>query len=149
MKLPEGAMPFQSPLWRDFFAGLSQDPDPRGWSEFQIKDHASKSHIWRDGADPEAPIKGLVLISEAHPVWEILYLVTHPMWRGQNIMVDLLTEVLAASPREGQIWLEVHQANLAAIQLYQKVGFQRVGKRPKYYRDGGDAYLFSWSKSLL
>ena len=46
------------------------------------------------------------------------------------------------SPSE-RIWLEVHVLNQAAIELYSKLGFTEVGRRAKYYRDGGDAVLFT------
>jgi [ribosomal protein S18]-alanine N-acetyltransferase len=46
------------------------------------------------------------------------------------------------SPSE-RIWLEVHAQNSSALALYSNLGFQEVGRRPKYYRDGGDAVLLT------
>ena len=41
-----------------------------------------------------------------------------------------------------KINLEVNSKNFIAINLYKKFGFQQVGKRKNYYKDG-DAILFS------
>ncbi len=38
-------------------------------------------------------------------------------------------------------WLEVRPSNMAAINLYQGLGFRQVGVRKRYYDDGEDALL--------
>jgi ribosomal protein S18 acetylase RimI-like enzyme len=42
-----------------------------------------------------------------------------------------------------EIWLEVHEENMAAVHFYKKVGFLENTKRPKYYPDGKGAILMS------
>lgn len=42
-----------------------------------------------------------------------------------------------------EVWLEVHEENLAALSFYKKVGFQENAKRPKYYPDGKGAILMT------
>ena len=37
--------------------------------------------------------------------------------------------------------LEVRISNLPAIHLYEKLGFEQVGKRAGYYRDNGEDAL--------
>jgi ribosomal-protein-alanine N-acetyltransferase len=37
--------------------------------------------------------------------------------------------------------LEVRPSNITAIELYQKLGFERVGRRPKYYTDSKEDAL--------
>jgi ribosomal-protein-alanine N-acetyltransferase len=49
---------------------------------------------------------------------------------------DILLERLIADARTrgaASIFLEVRSQNAPAIAMYEKRGFQRVGKRPKYY----------------
>lgn len=41
--------------------------------------------------------------------------------------------------------LEVACTNTAAISLYKKVGFRTVGHRKRYYPNGDDAWLMTWS----
>jgi len=74
---------------------------------------------------------------------EITVLATHPDRQRQGDMRYLLTHMLEKKSPSERIWLEVHAANQAALSLYSNLGFQEVGRRPKYYRDGGDAVLFT------
>jgi ribosomal-protein-alanine N-acetyltransferase len=74
---------------------------------------------------------------------EITVLATHPDRQRRGDMAFLLSYALERrSPNEG-IWLEVHAQNVAALALYGSLGFQQVGRRAKYYRDGGDAVLLT------
>jgi ribosomal-protein-alanine N-acetyltransferase len=40
-----------------------------------------------------------------------------------------------------KIFLEVRASNLAAIKLYESFAFQKVGQRPRYYKNGETAVL--------
>ncbi len=40
-----------------------------------------------------------------------------------------------------KIFLEVRSSNLGAINLYSKLGFEKISKRKKYYYDGEDALV--------
>ena len=74
---------------------------------------------------------------------EITVLATHPDRHRKGDMHFLLTTMLEKrTPGEG-IWLEVHDRNAVALKLYDSMGFAQVGRRPKYYRDGGDALLLT------
>jgi ribosomal-protein-alanine N-acetyltransferase len=46
---------------------------------------------------------------------------------------------------ETTVFLEVRSSNLPAQSLYKKLGFQLDGVRKKYYSDGEDALLMSYS----
>jgi ribosomal-protein-alanine N-acetyltransferase len=74
---------------------------------------------------------------------EILCLATHPHFHGKGIMSRLI-ETLRSQVSE--IWLEVHEANNLALTFYKNKGFQELGRRKRYYKDGGDALLFTWAK---
>lgn len=45
------------------------------------------------------------------------------------------------------ITLEVRPSNIAAVHLYQKLGFRSVGQRPHYYEDGEAAEIM-WKTQL-
>lgn len=62
----------------------------------------------------------------------------HKKGIGSFFMQDLLDRVLHA--RCSQISLEVRISNHAAIALYEKFGFYKVGVRKRYYSDLEDAY---------
>jgi ribosomal-protein-alanine N-acetyltransferase len=61
-------------------------------------------------------------------------------YQGQGIGRQLLTALLEYADG-GTVFLEVRTDNVAAITLYESVGFVRVGLRRRYYRaSGADAY---------
>ena len=66
-----------------------------------------------------------------------------PAWRGQGIATRLLESCFTSSVEQGakSAHLEVRPSNIAAIKLYQKLGFELVGRRPKYYSDSKEDAL--------
>ncbi len=69
-------------------------------------------------------------------------------FRRSGLGSDLLTTVLAQAKQRGATvsHLEVRAGNLAAQGLYQRSGFEVVGRRRKYYRNPQeDALLMSLS----
>jgi ribosomal-protein-alanine N-acetyltransferase len=58
---------------------------------------------------------------------------------GNALLRDLLH--LAGIEAISAITLEVRRSNVAAIRLYERHGFQRVGLRPRYYSDNGEDAL--------
>lgn len=76
---------------------------------------------------------------------EVTVLATHPDRQRKGDMKYLLSYSLERRTPGERVWLEVHAQNTAALKLYEAMGFQQVGARPKYYRDGGDAMLFTLS----
>lgn len=74
---------------------------------------------------------------------EITILATKPNRQRKGDMRFLLTYLLERRSPGERIWLEVHEHNEPARQLYGKLGFIEVGRRPKYYRDGKDAILYT------
>jgi ribosomal-protein-alanine N-acetyltransferase len=65
----------------------------------------------------------------------LMTIATHPEWRGRLLGEWLLLDLLAeARQRAAELCtLEVRAGNAAAIRLYEKLGFQQVGRRPGYY----------------
>ncbi len=74
---------------------------------------------------------------------EITVLATHPERQRRGDMKHLLSNMLEKKSVSERIWLEVHALNQAALDLYAQMGFIQVGRRAKYYRDGGDAVLLT------
>lgn len=76
----------------------------------------------------------------------IVILATHLQWRRCGLAEWLLLEMLAIVHEldAHEITLEVRAGNIAARQLYHKLGFEEVGLRKRYYRDNGeDAILLT------
>lgn len=72
-----------------------------------------------------------VAAGEAH----ILNLCVRPESQGQGLGRKLLTHIIALARRHGAdtLLLEVRPSNLAALKLYQNMGFNEVGVRKGYY----------------
>lgn len=76
----------------------------------------------------------------------IMTLATHPGHRRAGHARGLLQWALKEGTREGachQALLEVRAGNAAACALYRSLGFDEVGRRRRYYRDGEDAVLMT------
>ena len=61
---------------------------------------------------------------------EILNLAVAPEYRSKGVATMLMREVLN---RSGEFFLEVRESNSAARQLYRKLGFMEIARRPNYY----------------
>ena len=74
-----------------------------------------------------------MILDEAH----IATIAVHPEFRGQGIasrlMVSVMREAIQLEARLAT--LEVREQNTAAQRLYQRFGFDIVGRRPRYYKD--------------
>ena len=95
------------------------------------------------GLFEEGQLQALVLFRHQDLIWDIVMLATLPDRQRRGDMTRLLQEVAGRRPPNVELWLEVHEANLAAHNLYKKLGFRQVGRRPGYYRDGCAAVLYS------
>lgn len=101
--------------------------------------------IRSDGDASLPPILGWggfwLLVDEAH----IATIASHPEHRGcglgEWLLVDLMERALDRRARVAT--LEVRASNLVAQKLYAKLGFDVVGTRRKYYRDGEDGLIMT------
>lgn len=66
---------------------------------------------------------------------------------GRALMDHLLA--YAAENAVAKIFLEVRASNVAAIALYDSLGFEHLGVRARYYTDGEDALEMLLSSSKL
>lgn len=71
------------------------------------------------------------------PEADVMNVAVSPAYRRQGIGEGLMVALMEAL-REREIeslTLEVRASNEAAIALYDRLGFQQVGRRPNYYTD--------------
>jgi [ribosomal protein S18]-alanine N-acetyltransferase len=83
--------------------------------------------------------------------WEIENIVVASEQRRGGIGSALVRRLLDQGARSGaaSVHLEVRESNVAARQLYEKVGFSDSGRRTGYYRDPAeDALLMEISISV-
>ncbi|MDX2216346.1 MAG: ribosomal protein S18-alanine N-acetyltransferase [Oculatellaceae cyanobacterium bins.114] len=86
------------------------------------------------------------ILEEAH----ITILAIHPDYQRQGLGQFLLYRLLVAAWQRKLEWvtLEVRVSNQVAIALYQKFGFETVGKRRHYYPDTGEDALILWRSGV-
>lgn len=82
-----------------------------------------------------------LMVDEAH----IATLAAHPDWRGCGLGQWLMLALLDAAAARGALTatLEVRVGNAPAIHLYDKLGFEIMGRRRHYYRDGEDGLIMT------
>src|SRR3989338_8448901 len=88
-------------------------------------------------------VVGLIIVKTSVDAWEILQIVIDKNYQRQGLATQLLAYVIEKSG-SNKIQLEVRHSNLAAIALYHRCGFRKVGVRKKYYADGVDAVLMDY-----
>jgi [ribosomal protein S18]-alanine N-acetyltransferase len=115
------------------------------WTKSQTAEECRQAHGWVSLCDNR--IDAFVLYRDQGAAWEISFLATSPAARGQGLMRDLIMKLKAELPLDKEIWLEVHELNLPARRLYEKVAFQKTGQRPRYYSDGGSAVLYTFKNN--
>lgn len=83
------------------------------------------------------------VIDEAH----ITNIAIHPDWRGKGYSKWLMTHLMNYSRSQNleRMTLEVRVSNQVAIGLYQQLGFEKAGVRPKYYEDTKEDALILWA----
>jgi len=83
----------------------------------------------------DGAIAGFIVARKTAPdEREILNIAVLSEYRGLGIGEALL-RALVFSGETGDVFLEVRESNDAARRLYERVGFEEVGRRPGYYED--------------
>ncbi len=122
--------------------GMSSIPNSVLWIHFDSQ-KGKTSEIDR--------IRSFIIYREVGDVLDITVVATDPEVKRQKYAFSLFEEIIRVEITENkaleanhrQVWLEVHERNFAAQDLYTKLGFKIVGQRAHYYRDGGMALLMS------
>jgi ribosomal-protein-alanine N-acetyltransferase len=88
-------------------------------------------------------VGGMLLARVAGDEAEILTLAVAPPLRRGGLGAALVATAMrrAAARGAAAMYLEVASGNSPARALYDRAGFVRVGRRARYYADGGDALV--------
>ena len=77
--------------------------------------------------------------------WEdhdhLISIAVHPDNRRKGFGEAILVELEKRASKERPLRLEVRESNMAALQLYSKRGFTKIGLAEGYYSDGEDAVV--------
>ena len=99
----------------------------------------SSSFIMKKGLEALGYIILYSVADEAH----ILNIAVHPHYRERGCASSMINHVLGYFNYKGvhQFFLEVREGNMGAIRLYQRFGFEKIGKRKKYYAETNEDAL--------
>jgi [ribosomal protein S18]-alanine N-acetyltransferase len=98
---------------------------------------ASPSTVAAAALDPvNGRLRGFILSRLAADEAEILTIAVEAAMRGKGVGRALLTENLRQASNAGAktMFLELDKDNAAALALYKRLGFVKVGERAGYYR---------------
>lgn len=88
-------------------------------------------------------VVGFITATDLGETCDILDIIVDPDYRRKLIASNLITYLISElSPTLRLITLEVATKNQAAINLYEKFGFEIVNQRNNYYKDD-NAYLMA------
>lgn len=119
-------------------AALHKASFSRGWDQPEVARMLSECGILSDGVflgGSHSP-GGFVMSRLAADEAEILTICLASDQRQRGFGAMLLQQHMANLVRRGTsaLFLEVDEGNEAALQLYRRFGFVKVGERPGYYR---------------
>ena len=109
------------------------------WSEKSIEESLENpcSHFYL--AKDKNEICGYIGIQIFSGEGYVTNVATLPQFRKKGIAKALIERALENEMEF--LTLEVRESNIPAISLYKKLGFETVGKRPKFYRDPEEAAI--------
>ena len=89
----------------------------------------------------------LVFFRRGSTLARLYSIATAPAARGRGIGAQLLAAAEGAARDRGcrALRLEVRVDNAAAIALYERAGYRRIGRYADYYQDGADAWRYDKS----
>jgi ribosomal-protein-alanine acetyltransferase len=113
-------------------------PEAAHWSQQQYEAIFSpggpRRKVWIAEDDN---LQGFLIASVHGDEWELENIAVAATARRRGIAGQLLSQLISGARTEKAeaIFLEVRESNRAARALYEKWGFQEVGRRPNYYRE--------------
>lgn len=114
------------------------------WSKKRLlKEFEENSFLKHFVYEKDEKVIGFYIISCISDLVEIFTIAIDKDYRGQGIGSELLEHLIQVAKDNGakEIWLEASTRNEAAVNLYQKYGFNIQSTRKNYYqKTGEDAY---------
>jgi [ribosomal protein S18]-alanine N-acetyltransferase len=118
-------------------AAIHGEAFARGWTDGEIERLIDRAGTFGlvARAVGKKPVAGFILYVLAAGEAEILTVATATAWRRHGVGEALVKSALLHmnGERAEAMFLEVGDANQAALGLYRKLGFREVGRRRDYY----------------
>jgi ribosomal-protein-alanine acetyltransferase len=108
-----------------------------------LKDYNSISLIAKVNSEIIGFIIGMIYYERNAQVGHILTIDVTPAYRRKGVAQKLLQEIEKIFKEKGsrECRLEVREDNIAALGLYQKLGYKKIAKLQNYYGNAHGIYL--------
>jgi ribosomal-protein-alanine N-acetyltransferase len=126
----------------DAVVEIEHASQPPGWSRAQFQEELQRPGGLFLVAEVEGCVRGFAIGWTVAKQNHILNVAVHPDHRRFGVARNLVESLLASGGGEEAL-LELRASNTAARALHKALGFEEVGRRPGYYRDGEDAILMT------
>jgi ribosomal-protein-alanine N-acetyltransferase len=111
---------------------IEQQVQSHPWSKAQLAD--SCIHHQCTVLEQQQQVLGFCIMQPVLDEANLLLMAIAPDFQGQGLGFQLLQKAIASLGTQcTQIFLEVRESNVAAIHLYQKIGFHQIDLRKHYY----------------
>ena len=134
----------------EILAEVHRDGFSHPWDKSSIETLLSQPgvRVWGAASADQKDLIGFVMVRSASVELEILTVAVRCAQRRKGVAEALLCAVFGDAAHTCEtVFLEVDPQNTAARHLYEKLGFETIGERPRYYKyaDGsiGDAIIMS------
>ena len=114
-----------------------------GWNKDMLISAFNEGRFHAFGTEENGELIGFIGITLSADFADIESVYVDRRFRRKNIAKALVDKALNFISDSGlnKTLLEVKESNEGAILLYEKVGFQRISIRKKYYNDGSNAII--------
>ncbi len=99
----------------------------------------SSNQVWL--AEKAGEAVGFLSAGQSGLDLEIRKVGTLPVFQRQGIASTLLQHLIETNNGAERLLIDVSHTNEAALAFYERWGFARIHRRPRYYSDGSDAIV--------
>jgi ribosomal-protein-alanine N-acetyltransferase len=126
---------------------IERDSYSTPWSRSMFAGELSKaSSVCLGALEDDEELVGYLIVSRYVDAWHVMNIAVDPNRRRAGVATALLERLFDLTAGDGRrgYTLEVRVSNHAAIDLYQRLGFQPRGIRRGYYTDNREDALIMW-----
>ena len=111
-----------------------------------LKNPRAATFVYENGS-----VLGSLMVQDERALTRVLSIGVHPRHRRSGIGTQLMAaaEGVARRFHTGEVRLEVNVRNAGALAFYRELGYEIVGRLPRYYSWGDDAFAMRKSVALL
>ncbi|NJD09851.1 MAG: ribosomal-protein-alanine N-acetyltransferase [Gemmatimonadetes bacterium] len=113
------------------------------WSELTFRGLLQRQDAELLVAELDGRLAGYAVYWQVLDQGELGNVAVDPVWRRRGVARRLVVAVMERAAERGvrELFLEVRPSNAGARQLYESLGFARVGQRRNYYQEPAEDAL--------